>query len=60
MGNFVVSQITTRGPLINVPFDSIGSKVYYIDLARAKSEALVNNTCKQKKLNRVTLNRGRQ
>ena len=25
-------------------------------LARAKSEALVNNTCKQKKLNRVTLN----
>ena len=28
----------------------------YIDLARAKSEALVNNTCKQKKLNRVMLN----
>ena len=27
-----------------------------IDLARAKSEALVNNTCKQKKLNRVMLN----
>ena len=26
------------------------------DLARAKSEALVNNTCKQKKLNRVMLN----
>ena len=25
----------------------------YIDLARAKSEALVNNTCKQKKLNPV-------
>ena len=35
-------------------------KVKYIDLARAKSEALVNNTCKQKKLNRVTLNEGRQ
>ena len=28
----------------------------YIDLARAKSETLVNNTCKQKKLNRVMLN----
>ena len=28
----------------------------YIDLARAKSEALVNNTCKQKKLNHVMLN----
>ena len=28
----------------------------YIDLARAKSEALVNNTCKQKKINRVMLN----
>ena len=27
----------------------------YIDLARAKSEALVNNTCKQKKLNRLIL-----
>ena len=27
----------------------------YIDLARAKSEALVYNTCKQKKLNRVKL-----
>ena len=39
-----------------MPFDSIGSKVYYIDLARAKSEALVNNTCNQKKLNRVMLN----
>ena len=26
-----------------------------IDLARAKSEALVSNTCKQKKLNRVML-----
>ena len=25
-------------------------------MARAKSEALVNNTCKQKKLNRVMLN----
>ena len=34
----------------------------YIDLARAKSEALVNNTCKQKKLNRESCNakRGRQ
>ena len=31
-----------------------------MDLARAKSEALVNNTCKEKKLNRVTLNGGRQ
>ena len=30
--------------------------IEYIDLARAKSEALVNNTCKQKKLNRVMLN----
>ena len=28
----------------------------YIDLARANSEALVNNTCKQKKLNRLMLN----
>ena len=28
----------------------------YIDLARAKSEALVNNTCKQKKLDHVKLN----
>ena len=28
----------------------------YINLARAKSEALVNNTCKLKKLNRVMLN----
>ena len=28
----------------------------YIDLTRAKSEALVNKTCKQKKLNRVMLN----
>ena len=27
-----------------------------MDLARAKSEALVNNTCKKKKLNRVMLN----
>ena len=27
-----------------------------MDLAKAKSEALVNNTCKQKKLNRVMLN----
>ena len=27
-----------------------------IDLARAKSEALMNNTCKQKKLNHVMLN----
>ena len=27
----------------------------YIDLARAKSEALVNNTYKQKELNRVFL-----
>ena len=27
----------------------------YIDLATAKSKALVNNTCKQKKLNRVML-----
>ena len=39
---------------------SLGSKrggaIEYVDLARAKSEALVNNTCKQKKLNRVTLN----
>ena len=26
-----------------------------MDLARAKSEALVNNTCKQKKFNRVML-----
>ena len=32
------------------------NKGKYIDLARAKSEALVNNTCKQKKLNRVMLN----
>ena len=30
--------------------------LYYIDLARAKSEALVISTCKQKKLNRVMLN----
>ena len=28
----------------------------YIDLARVKSEALVNNTCKQKNLNLVMLN----
>ena len=28
-----------------------------MDLARAKSEALVNNTYKQKNLNRVMLNR---
>ena len=28
----------------------------YIDLTRAKSEALVNKTCKQKKLNRLMLN----
>ena len=28
----------------------------YIDLARANSEALVNKTCKQKKLNRLMLN----
>ena len=28
----------------------------YIDLARAKSEALVNNTNEQKKLSRVRLN----
>ena len=28
-----------------------------VDLARAKSEALVNNTYKQKKLNRAMLNR---
>ena len=28
----------------------------YVDLARAKSKALVNNTCKQKKFNRVMLN----
>ena len=27
-----------------------------MDLARAKSEALVNNTCKQRKLNRIMLN----
>ena len=27
-----------------------------MDLARAKSEALVNDTCKQKNLNRVMLN----
>ena len=27
-----------------------------IDLARAKSKALINNTCQQKKLNRVMLN----
>ena len=27
-----------------------------MDLAKAKSEALVNNKCKQKKLNRVMLN----
>ena len=31
-------------------------KKIYIDLARAKIEALVNNTYKQKKLNRVMLN----
>ena len=31
-------------------------KSYYIDLARAKSEALVNNTYKPKKINRVVLN----
>ena len=30
---------------------------YYIDLARAKSEPLVNNTYKRKKLNRIMLNR---
>ena len=29
----------------------------HVDLARAKSEALVNNTYKRKKLNRVMLNR---
>ena len=28
----------------------------YIDLARAKSEALVNKTCKQRNFNRVMLN----
>ena len=28
-------------------------QLQYIDLATAKSEALVNNTCKQKKLNLV-------
>ena len=28
-----------------------------MDLAKAKSEALVNNTCKQKNLNRVMLGR---
>ena len=34
-----------------------GNDQYIIDLARAKSEALVNNTCKQKKkLNRAMLN----
>ena len=35
-------------------------RLQYIDLARAKSEALVNNTCNKKKSNRVTLNGGRQ
>ena len=33
------------------------SLMKYIDLARAKTEALVNNTYKQKKLNRIMLNR---
>ena len=32
----------------------------YIDLARAKSEALVNNTCTQKKLKSCNAKRGRQ
>ena len=32
----------------------------YIDLARAKSEALVNNTCKQKKIKSCNAKRGGQ
>ena len=33
---------------------------YYIDLARAKSEALVNNTCKQNKIKSCNAKRGGQ
>ena len=32
----------------------------YIDLARAQSEALVNNTCKQKKIKSCNAKRGGQ
>ena len=35
---------------------SMNGAISYIDLARAKSEALVNNACKQKELNLVMLN----
>ena len=38
------------------PFVLGYGNVYYVDLARAKSEALVNNMCKQKTLNHVMLN----
>ena len=46
---------------MNIKADQTVMKVslilsWYVDVARAKSEALVNNTCKQKKLNRVMLN----
>ena len=42
------------------PSGNSPKKLQCIDLARAKSEALVNNTCKQKKIRSCNAKRGRQ